>query len=47
MKQVLIVDDDRRTRRVLQILVERLGLESHAFESAERPWRRSGRNPPR
>jgi two-component system response regulator AtoC len=35
VKRVLIVDDDRRTRRVLQILVERLGLESHAFESAE------------
>jgi two-component system response regulator AtoC len=35
MKKVLIVDDDRRTRRVLQIVVERLGLESHAFESAE------------
>jgi two-component system response regulator AtoC len=35
MKRVLIVDDDRRTRRVLQILVERLGLESAAFDSAE------------
>ncbi len=35
MKRVLIVDDDRRTRRILQILVERLGLESVAFESAE------------
>jgi two-component system response regulator AtoC len=35
MKRVLIVDDDRRTRRVLQILVERLGLDSRAFESAE------------
>jgi two-component system response regulator AtoC len=32
---VLVVDDDRRTRRVLQILLERLGLESTAFESAE------------
>ena len=35
MKRVLIVDDDRRTRRVLQILVERLALESNAFERAE------------
>jgi two-component system response regulator AtoC len=35
MKRVLIVDDDRRTRRVLQILVEKLGLESNAFENAE------------
>ena len=35
MKRVLIVDDDRRTRRVLQILVEGLGFESHAFESAD------------
>ena len=35
MKRVLIVDDDRRTRRVLQILVQRLGLDSSAFESAD------------
>ena len=35
MKRVLIVDDDRRTRRVLQILVEKLELESSAFEDAE------------
>jgi two-component system response regulator AtoC len=35
MKRVLIVDDDRRTRRVLQIVVERLGLESKAFERAD------------
>jgi len=35
MKRVVIVDDDRRTRRVLQILIERLGLESRAFEDAE------------
>jgi two-component system response regulator AtoC len=35
VKRVLIVDDDRRTRRVLQIVVERLGLESIAFENAE------------
>jgi two-component system response regulator AtoC len=34
MKKVLIVDDDRRTRRVLQILVEKLGLESQAFDGA-------------
>jgi two-component system response regulator AtoC len=35
MKKVLIVDDDRRTRRVLQILLEKRGLESAAFETAE------------
>jgi len=35
MKRVIIVDDDRRTRRVLQILVERIGLDSQAFEDAE------------
>jgi|GEM_PF-6610 len=35
VKRVIIVDDDRRTRRVLQILVERLGLASAAFEEAE------------
>jgi two-component system response regulator AtoC len=35
MKKVLIVDDDRRTRRVLQILVEKQGLESAAFENAD------------
>jgi two-component system response regulator AtoC len=35
MKRALIVDDDRPTRRVLQILCERLGLESSAFEGAE------------
>jgi two-component system response regulator AtoC len=34
MKRVLIVDDDARTRRVLQILIERLGLESRAFDDA-------------
>jgi two-component system response regulator AtoC len=36
VKRVIIVDDDRATRRVLQILIERLGLESRAFEDAER-----------
>jgi two-component system response regulator AtoC len=35
MKRIVIVDDDRRTRRILQILVQRLGLESRAFERAE------------
>jgi two-component system response regulator AtoC len=35
MKRVAIVDDDRRTRRVLQILVDRLGLAAVAFEDAE------------
>ncbi|MBK7948416.1 MAG: sigma-54-dependent Fis family transcriptional regulator [Deltaproteobacteria bacterium] len=34
VKQILILDDDLRTRRVLQILCERLGLESRAFEDA-------------
>ena len=35
MKRAVIVDDDRPTRRVLQILCERLDLDSTAFESAE------------
>ncbi len=35
MKRVAIVDDDRRTRRILQILVDRLGLSAVAFEDAE------------
>jgi len=35
VKSVFIVDDDRRTRRVLQILVERLGLDSSPFEAAD------------
>ncbi len=39
MSKLLIVDDDRRTRRVLQILVERLGLQSLAFEDAEQALR--------
>ena len=34
MKRVVVVDDDRRTRRILQILLERLDLASSAFESA-------------
>ena len=34
MKRVLIVDDDRRMRRTLQILVERMGLESVAAADA-------------
>jgi len=34
VKRVMIVDDDRPTRRVVQILVERMGLESRAFEDA-------------
>lgn len=32
MKRVIVIDDDARTRRVLQILLERLGLESDAFD---------------
>jgi two-component system response regulator AtoC len=35
MKRVAIVDDDRRTRRILQILVDRMGLAAVAFEDAE------------
>ena len=35
MKRVAIVDDDRRTRRILQILVDRLGLATLAFDDAE------------
>jgi two-component system response regulator AtoC len=35
VKRVLIVDDDRRTRRVLQLVAERLTLQSIAFDSAE------------
>ncbi len=34
MKPVIVVDDDKRTRRILQILLERLHLPSEAFESA-------------
>ena len=35
MTRVLVVDDERKMRRVLQILLERMGLESLAAESAE------------
>ncbi len=35
MKRIAIVDDDRRTRRVLQILVDRLGHTACPFEDAE------------
>ena len=35
MKRVLILDDDRPTRRILQILMERMELESQAFEDGE------------
>src|SRR5262245_28296274 len=34
MKRVLIVDDDRRMRRTLQILIERMGLGSAAAADA-------------
>lgn len=34
MKRVLIVDDDRRMRRTLQIVTERMGFESHAAADA-------------
>jgi two-component system response regulator AtoC len=35
MTKVLIVDDERKMRRVLQILLEQMGLESVAAESGE------------
>jgi two-component system, NtrC family, response regulator AtoC len=35
MKRVLVVDDEQRMRRVLQILIEKLGLDSHGAPSAE------------
>jgi len=35
MKRVLVVDDERRGRRVLQIMMEELGLESVAAASGE------------
>jgi two-component system response regulator AtoC len=34
MKRVLVVDDDRRMRRTLQVLIERMGLESVAAAGA-------------
>jgi len=35
VKRVLVVDDEQRMRRVLQILIEKLGLESHGAADAE------------
>jgi two-component system response regulator AtoC len=35
MKRVLVVDDEQRMRRVLQILIEKLGLESHGAVDAQ------------
>jgi len=35
VKRAVVVDDDRRTRRILQIVLERVGLESAAFEGPE------------
>jgi two-component system response regulator AtoC len=35
MTKVLVVDDERKMRRVLQILLERLGVDSVAADSAE------------
>jgi two-component system response regulator AtoC len=35
MARVLVVDDERKMRRVLQILLEQMGLESVAVDSAE------------
>jgi two-component system, NtrC family, response regulator AtoC len=35
MKRVLVVDDEQRMRRVLQILIEKLGLESYGAVDAE------------
>ncbi|MEA2624743.1 MAG: hypothetical protein QOD06_788 [Candidatus Binatota bacterium] len=36
MKKVLVVDDEQRMRRVLEILVGKIGLDSHAAENGER-----------
>jgi two-component system response regulator AtoC len=35
MKRVLVVEDEQRMRRVLQILIEKIGLESSAAEGGE------------
>jgi len=35
MTRVLVVDDERKMRRVLQILLEQMGLESIPVDSAE------------
>ena len=35
MTKALVVDDERKMRRVLQILLERMGIESVAADSAE------------
>jgi two-component system response regulator AtoC len=45
MKRVLVVDDDRRMRRTLQVLIETMGLESTATANVDeaRAQLRSGR----
>src|SRR5712691_841718 len=35
MTKVLVVDDERKMRRLLQILLERMGIDSAAAESGE------------
>jgi two-component system response regulator AtoC len=40
MTRALVVDDERKMRRVLQILLERMGIESCAAESAEEAFHR-------
>src|SRR5882724_9837248 len=35
MAKVLVVDDERRMRRILQILLERMGIESVAAENCD------------
>jgi len=35
MTTVLVADDERKMRRILQMLLERMGVESVAAESAE------------
>jgi two-component system, NtrC family, response regulator AtoC len=35
MKRILVVEDEQRMRRVLQILIEKIGLESSAAEGGE------------
>src|SRR2546430_16703287 len=40
MTKVLVVDDERRLRRLLQILLERMGIESVGAESGEEAFER-------
>jgi len=42
MTKALVVDDERKMRRILQMLLERMGIESVAAESAEEALERFG-----